>query len=254
MRASVLAAQLGFVLAVIAFWELGARGGLLSPDVLPAFSDVMVTLVEFLRSETFQNNAWDTLVRIAVAFVLGAPPAIALGFYIGEKVHFGKVLEPLIHFSIAIPQSIFLPLFIFAFGIGFAEKVIFGITHIVFVLALNTIAAVRSVPRSYVTAARSFGATPAQIYWKIFIPAMLPLVITGLRMAMIFNIIGILLAEMYASQTGMGMLIFHWGESHDVKKLMAAIVLVSLVTIAINEAMRIWEYRSGRWLRRAGRS
>ena len=71
--------------------------------------------------------------------------------------------------------------------------------------------------------------------------------ITGLRFGMIFNIIGILLAEMYASQNGLGMLLSQWGESYDVNRLMAATIFISVVTILINEAMRLWEARVGRW-------
>ena len=64
---------------------------------------------------------------------------------------------------------------------------------------------------------------------------------------MIFDIIGILLAEMYASRTGLGVLLLRWGESYAVNKLMAATVLISAATILINELMRIWEARIGRW-------
>ena len=86
-----------------------------------------------------------------------------------------------------------------------------------------------------------------RIYRSIFLPAMAPQVVTGLRLGVIFAIIGILLAEMYASRTGLGVLLLRWGESYDVNKLMAATVLISAATILINEIMLIWEGRVGRW-------
>jgi ABC-type nitrate/sulfonate/bicarbonate transport system permease component len=64
---------------------------------------------------------------------------------------------------------------------------------------------------------------------------------------MIFNIIGILLAEMYASQSGLGVLLLRWGESYDINELTAATIFISALTIFINEAMRLWEARVGRW-------
>ena len=76
---------------------------------------------------------------------------------------------------------------------------------------------------------------------------MAPHVMTGLRFGMIFNIIGILLAEMYASRSGLGMLLLRWSESYEVNQLMAATIFISVVTILINEAMRLWEARVGRW-------
>ena len=70
---------------------------------------------------------------------------------------------------------------------------------------------------------------------------------TGLRLGLVFDIIGVLLAEMYGSRNGVGVLIFKWGEAHQTKELMAGILLVSIVIITLNEMMRIWENRLNRW-------
>ena len=149
--------------------------------------------------------------EVAVAFLVAAPLAVSTGFLLGERVHLAEAFNPVVHFILAVPQSIFLPVFILAFGIGFLEKVLFGVTHAYFVILINSFAAVRSVPRPLIAAARVFGATHAQIYTRIYLPAMLPLILTGLRLGMIFCIIGVLLAEMYASRRGIGRLIFGWG-------------------------------------------
>jgi NitT/TauT family transport system permease protein len=165
----------------------------------------------------------------------------------GENISIGRSLSPIFNVVLAVPQSIFLPVFVLVFGLGFTEKLIFGITHVVFVVAVNAMAAVREVPHGQVVLARSFGASKFRIYRSIYLPAMAPQVVTGLRLGVIFAIIGILLAEMYASRTGLGVLLLRWGESYDVNKLMAATVLISAATILINEIMRIWESRIGRW-------
>ena len=78
---------------------------------------------------------------------------------LGERLHLAEAFNPVVHFILAVPQSIFLPVFILAFGIGFLEKVLFGITHAYFVIVVNSFAAVRSVPRPLIAAARVFGAT-----------------------------------------------------------------------------------------------
>ncbi len=158
-----------------------------------------------------------------------------------------RSVNPLFNLFMSLPQSIFCPSYIFVLGIGFAEKVVYGITHIIFVVTVTAIAAVSQVPRSYVVAARSFGWSDWQIYLRVYLPAMAPVIVTGLRIGLVFNIIGVLLAEMYASRTGLGVLIFRWGEAYDTKRAMAVILLVSCVTILINEAMLFWEARVGRW-------
>ncbi len=247
MRRSAFAAQFVFLCVFVGAWELVARLGWTDKDVLPAFSLVAAELAKLVQDADFMNQLGITAVRVAIAFMIGAPAAISLGFLLGEKLHLGRVLNPVIHFVLAVPQSVFLPIFIQAFGIGFLQKIVFGVTHVFFVVVVNTVAAVQAVPKPLVLAARSFGATPTQIYWKIYLPAMLPLVVTGLRLGMVFNIIGVLLAEMYGSRQGVGLRIFEWGESLQVAKMMAAVVIVSVGTILVNELMRLWEARVGRW-------
>ena len=247
MRRKALAYQLLFFVAFLSAWEAVARLGWTDESLLPALSDVVVVLWGLLGVPEFLDHAWMSTVRIVAAFIICAPVSVAFGFLLGEKLHFGEILNPVIHFVLAVPQSVFLPIFILLFGIGFVEKLVFGITHIFFVVVVSTVAAVRAVSRSHVTAARSFGAGSVDIYRKVYLPAMLPLVVTGLRLGMIFNIIGILLAEMYAARHGLGLLLFQWGEAYEVRELMAGIVIISLGTIAINELMRLWEARVGRW-------
>jgi len=247
MRRQALIGQFLFLVGFLALWEAASRTQLVDPADLPPFSVVIAELWRLMGEQRFLDNAWVTLVRVTVAFAIGAPLAVTVGFVLGEKLHMGEIFNPVVHFLLGVPQSIFLPVFILIFGIEFMQKVVFGITHIFFVVVVNTVAAVHAVPKSHVLAARSFGATPTQIYLRVFLPSMLPLVVTGLRLGMIFNILGVLLAEMYASRSGLGLLLFTWGENYNVPPLMAAIVLISVATIAVNELMRVWESRVGRW-------
>jgi NitT/TauT family transport system permease protein len=90
-----------------------------------------------------------------------------------------------------------------------------------------------------------------RIYRSIYLPAMAPHVVTGLRFGLIFDIIGILLAEMYAAESGLGLQLSRWGDSMNVGKLMAATILISVATVAVNEGMRLWESRVSRWQRSA---
>jgi ABC-type nitrate/sulfonate/bicarbonate transport system permease component len=247
MRSLVLLAQAGFIALLLLAWQLGATAGAFDPSILPPPSDVLVALAALTQSPAFLADALDTIVRVLAAFAIGAPIALATGFVMAENVRVGKSFAPVFNLVLAVPQSIFLPIFVLLFGLGFTEKLMFGITHVFFVVAVNAMAAVREVPHGQVVAARSFGAGPLRIYRSIYLPAMAPQVMTGLRLGMIFNIIGILLAEMYASKTGLGVLLLRWGESYAVDKLMAATVLISVATIVINETMRLWEARVGRW-------
>jgi NitT/TauT family transport system permease protein len=247
LKVRVIVTQIAVLLAMLALWESAVAAKWIAPDILPPPSAVVVTLGGLLRSMDFLAHAADTLARVLAAFAIGAPLALMVGFVMGENIRIGKSLSSVFNLVLAVPQSIFLPIFALVFGLGFTEKLMFGITHVFFVVAVTTMAAVRQVPHAQVVAARSFGAGRLRIYRSIYLPAMAPHVITGLRFGMIFNIIGILLAEMYASRSGLGMLLLQWSESYEVNQLMAATIFISVVTILINEAMRLWEVRVGRW-------
>jgi len=246
-----LAGYLAFAAVLLGGWELAARLAVVDADLLPPPSEVAAILWRFLHDPRFVADLGLTAGEVAVAFLIAAPLAISTGFLLGERLHLAETFNPVVHFILAVPQSIFLPVFILAFGIGFVEKVLFGVTHAFFVILVNSFAAVRSIPRPLVAAARVFGATRAQIYTRIYLPAMLPLILTGLRLGMILCITGVLLAEMYASRRGIGRLIFTWGEGYQVPELIAGILLVAVLTIAVNETMRLAELRAGRFQARA---
>ena len=89
--------------------------------------------------------------------------------------------------------------------------------------------------------AHAYGATRRQIYVQIYLPAMEPLILEGLRTGLIYTITGVLIAEMYGSPRGLGRLIFAWGESSRMPELMAAVTLVVVLTIAANECLRAVE-------------
>ncbi|HEY7246183.1 MAG TPA: ABC transporter permease [Xanthobacteraceae bacterium] len=247
---AALSGYLIFAALLFGGWEVVARLALVDPDLLPPCSQVFALLWQFMHDARFAADVGVTATEVGVAFLIAAPLAVSSGFLLGERRFLAEAFNPVVHFILAVPQSIFLPVFILAFGIGFLEKVLFGITHAYFVILVNSFAAVRSIPHPLVAAARVFGATPAQIYTRIYIPAMLPLVLTGLRIGMVLCIVGVLLAEMYASRSGIGRRIFGWGESAQIPELLAGILLVSILTIAVNETMRLAELRVGRFYRR----
>lgn len=230
-------------LAIAAVWETASRMGWVAPRLLPPFSEVMGVLWGLLQDARFLDDVAITLGEIAVAFAIAGPLGLAVGFWLGENPAIYKVASPALNLLLSIPKSIFLPIFIFAFGIGFAQKVIFAVTLAFFIVLLSGIAAARSVPEGLVTAARSLGANRRQIYLEIYLPAMEPLILEGLRMGLIFTITGVLVAEMYGSPRGIGRVIFAWGESYRMAELLAAVILVVAFTVLCNEVLRWVEDR-----------
>ena len=175
------------------------------------------------------------------------PVGALIGFAIAENRYFAEVVKPLLFFAFSIPKSIFLPMFILVFGVGFAQKVGFGFFSTIFIVILSTTTAVESVKPENLLVARSYGATPAQTIWRVYVPSMLPVLLEALRISMIFNLTGVMLAEMYASRDGIGHLIANWGENFQMRQLMAGVLMVAAIAITFNEIVRWVETRCSHW-------
>src|ERR1700738_3316049 len=145
MRAALLGYVI-FAVIILGGWELIARLDLVDPDLLPPFSQVCAILWQFMHDPRFTADLGVTAGEVGVAFLIAAPLAVSSGFLLGERLLLAQTFNPVVHFILAVPQSIFLPVFILAFGIGFLGKVLFGITHAYFVILVNSFAAVRSIP------------------------------------------------------------------------------------------------------------
>lgn len=237
MFLKVTAIRLGVLIFVIGIWHGASAMHWIDPRLLPPPATVFVTLLDLLGDRNFLGHAWATFTRVILVFVIGVPLAILTGFVIAERASLRESLAPLVYFLMGVPKSIFLPVFILLFGVSTLQKVVFGVVYLFFMLVAVTIGSVRSISSDLLLAARSFGASRPVIYRTIYLRAMLPTLVNGMRLALIFGTMGVLAAEMFASRTGLGQLIMVWGEQYRSARVMAAVLLISAVTIALNEAI-----------------
>lgn len=240
-------ARAAVVVAVFLLWETLSRTGLVNPRLLPSASDSLAMLGELLQRASVRNDLIVTASEVVTAFILAVPLGALIGFLIAENRYFADVAKPLLFFAFSIPKSIFLPMFILVFGVGFAEKVGYGFFSTIFIVIMSTTAAVESVKVEHLTVARSYGATTAQTAFRVYLPSMLPVLLEALRISMIFNLTGVMLAEMYASRNGIGHQIATWGENFQMKQLLAGVVMISVIAIAFNELIRWIETRCSHW-------
>ena len=241
------AARIAIVAALFAIWELLSRTGAIDHRLLPSASETFVTLGELLQRAAIRSDLALTASEVLTAFVLAVPAGALFGWLIAENRTFAEVAKPLLFFAFSIPKSIFLPMFILVFGVGFAQKVGFGFFSTIFIVIMSTATAVESVKLEHLTVARSYGATPAQTAWRVYLPSMLPVLLEALRIAMIFNLTGVILAEMYASRNGIGHQIATWGENFQMRQLLAGVLMVAAIAMTFNELVRWVEIRCSHW-------
>ena len=246
-RWTIAFGRIAIVVALLALWEALSRLGIVNPRLLPSASDTLGALADLLQRGSVRSDLAVTATEVLAAFALAVPAGGLIGFLIAENRYFAEVAKPLLFFAFSIPKSIFLPMFILVFGVGFSQKVGFGFFSTIFIVIMSTTTAVESVKLEYLTVARSYGATRAQTAWRVYLPSMLPVLLEALRISMIFNLTGVILAEMYASRDGIGHQIATWGENFQMKQLLAGVVMIAVIAMAFNELVRWVETRCSHW-------
>jgi NitT/TauT family transport system permease protein len=232
-RVQIIFTRLALLVLVLGAWELLPRLGVVNALLLPPLSHVLAVAV--------------TALEVIVAFVIAVPLGAAAGIVIAESEYLSEIFKPILFYVFSIPKSIFLPMFILVFGIGFQQKVAYAAFTTGFVVLMSATAAVESVRPDHILVARSYGATQTQILWRVYVPSMLPFLLETLRISMIFNFTGVMIAEMYASRTGIGHLIANWGENFQMPQLFAGVIVLSAVAILFNEGVRALEARCSTW-------
>jgi NitT/TauT family transport system permease protein len=246
-RLQIIFVRLILLALVLGAWEVLPRSGVINPLLLPPFSDVLVMLGNLIARPDVQEAVAITAAEVIVAFVIAVPLGAAAGIVIAENDYLGQVFKPMLFYVFSIPKSIFLPMFILVFGIGFEQKVAYAAFTTAFVVLMSATAAVESVRPDHIMVARSYGATQTQILLRVYVPSMLPILLETLRISMIFNFTGVMIAEMYASRTGIGHLISNWGENFQMPQLFAGVIVLATVAILFNEAVRALEERCSTW-------
>jgi len=239
-------ARLGVIVLMLVVWEVGVRlfG---DPLFMAPPSQVVVALAAFVGNDPVLAALGTTLRELVLAFLLAIAVGLPLGLVIGLQRFARGSFYPIVLLLYAIPQATVLPLVILIFGIGPASKIAFGFTHAVFPILVTVVAGVQGVRPALLTCARSMGASRAQVIWNIVIPHMIPSLFTGLRLAMTSDLIGVLLAELYVSQAGVGHYTRLFTESFEPQKLFALVACLAAIAIVLNEGCRRAERRMSRW-------
>jgi ABC-type nitrate/sulfonate/bicarbonate transport system permease component len=245
LTSRVRALQLLTVLLTGAAWETAARRGWVDPLFVPTPSAVAGALLR-IAGPALAALA-DTLGKTALAYVLSVSLGVAAGLAVGSVRLLRDVLSPYVIALYGIPKILVLPWIVLLLGYGTSPAVLYGAIHGLFPIMVLVMGAVRDVDRTLVTVARSFGATPLQIYWKVLLPTIVPSVLAGMRLGIVFCLLGVLVVEMFAGVRGMGHVLGSFANGFQAPELFAATALVSAASIAIVLALDSLNERLARW-------
>jgi NitT/TauT family transport system permease protein len=146
-----------------------------------------------------------------------------------------------------IPKILVLPWIVLLLGFGAVPAVVYGAIHAFFPILVLVMGGVRDVDRHLLMVARAFGARPGQLYLKVILPAVVPAVLAGMRLGVVFSLLGVLIVEMFAGLRGMGAIMGSLANGFQAPELFAATGLVSAASILLVLALDALNERLARW-------
>ena len=227
----IRALQLASIVAIVAAWEAVARLEWVDSAFVPAPSAVVRALGAI--GDRALGGLGDTLVKTAIAYAIAVVLGVTLGVTIGSVRLLRDVLNPFVIAAYGIPKILILPWIILLTGFGTTPAILYGTLHATFPIMLMVIGGVRDVDRTLITVARAYGASTWQLYWKVVLPAIVPSVLAGMRLGIVFCLLGVLVVEMFAGVRGMGYVMGSLANGFKAPELFAATALVSAASIVI---------------------
>jgi NitT/TauT family transport system permease protein len=244
-RSRIVTLQLASVLVLLGVWEAVARAGWVDPLFVPAPSAVAAAFPHMGRGALF--GLGDTLAKTAVAYALSVVLGVAGGLALGSARILREVLNPFVVALYGMPKILVLPWIVLLLGFGTTPAVLYGAIHGFFPILVLVAGAVRDVDRTLVSVARAFGASHWQLYAKVVLPAIVPTVLAGMRLGIVFCLLGVLIVEMFAGIRGMGHVLNSLANGFQAPELFAATALVSAASIAIVLGLDALNERLSHW-------
>ena len=250
-RSRAFRLKLVAVVGFLALWSAVSGAVILLKLFTPIFFPGPWVVAGAVVTLAIKGQLWGhiaaTLERVALGFSTGALLAIGLGLPCGYFRALRNIVEPVVELLRPIPPLAMLPLFIVWVGIGEGSKVGFITYATFFPMFLTTVHAVSHMDPLLVRAAQSLGARPAQLFFRVILPAALPEMLTGIRLGIALSFFVIVISEFIGAEQGLGFLINDGRSFFLVPQMLGAAVLLGLFGYAGNALVRLAERRLLRW-------
>ncbi|MFC0283561.1 ABC transporter permease [Camelimonas abortus] len=233
--------------AFFAIWQALTSLGVIDGFMLPSPFAVASALVEMAVDGSLWTHLSASLVRVFIGFFLACAAGIALGLVCGWWRAVSDYVRPVVEALRPIPPLAWIPITILWFGLGDSASYFLVFLGAVFPAFVATYTAVRGLDRNQMNAALCLGATPRMLFFDVIIPASLPIVLPGLRIALGVGWMCVVTAELIAAQTGLGYLIQQSRMLFQINNVVAGMVTIGLVGFLMSAALERLERRVNAW-------
>ncbi len=237
-----------FLIVFFGAWEWTARQGLLDRALFGQPSQIAHYLWQgfFVDGKLWLELAY-TVGGTLASFALGAVLAVMLGLAFTQWPAMERALEPYLGVINAMPRFALVPLFLLWFGLGIGSKIAMGTSLSFFIVLANTVAGIRGVPQDFLTLSRSLGATPRQLFFKVTLPSAVPVIFSGLRLGLIFSMLGVVGAEIMAAEHGLGQTLAYLQSNFNMDGVMALLFVLAGLGMVVTKGMARLEAWLLRW-------
>lgn len=232
---------------LLALWEIAPRRGLVDTFFLPPASEVFLAMVNLVRTGELFLHASRSMGRSGIGCLLAIGLAIPVGILVAWFPRFEEVVDPICQILRNTSVLAMLPIFILVLGLGEASKIAIVFWGSVWPTLLNTINGVKCVDPLLVKAAGSMNVSGFTLLRKVILPAVLPSILTGVRLSAGVAIVILVAAEMVGAQSGLGFLVFYSEQKYEIANMYAGIVAISLLGVAVNHGLVRCEAHFTRW-------
>jgi NitT/TauT family transport system permease protein len=215
-------------------WEYACRAYKISELIIPAPSQILIALIEGLRSGQLVDGLLTTMQEVVLGFALAAIMAFVIGTLISQIRLLELVIYPYIVAIQTLPKVAVAPLILIWVGLGIEGKVLIAATVAFFPMLVNTIVGLRSAPQNEIDLLRSLSASRWKIFRYVQLPEALPFIFAGLNIGLVLSVLGAIVGEFVGAKAGLGYLILQMNFSMDVSGIFAALLLLGLMGVALD--------------------
>lgn len=235
------------IVALLALWEAAPRLGLVDSTFLPPFSEVLAAWWQLLLDGQLASNTEASLIRSLAGFGLAVGIGVPLGLLIGWYRPVADLLGPLLEVFRNTAALALLPVFVLLLGIGETSKISIVFYACAWPILLNTISAVRTVDPTLLRLAKSMDLPAHRLFQKVILPASVPTIFTGIRLAGAVSMLVLVAAEMVGAKAGLGYLINSSQSNFAIPEMYAGIVSISVIGVLFNQLLVGLERRFTGW-------
>jgi NitT/TauT family transport system permease protein len=246
-RLALAAGQIIVGVLLVLMWYAIERLGWISKFYISTPVDVWHALTSMIRSGLLQRNLYATLKETAEGFGIGAGAGILAGLGLAMSPLAERLLEPYINALNSLPRIALAPLFVVFFGIGGESKVAVAVSLVFFVLLINTRAGFKGADRDLLLLAHAYDGTRLQLFQKILLPVAVPSIFAGLRLGLIYALLGVVTGEIIAAKLGLGQLIMLYSGSFNMASVYAVLLVLAVLAVVLSSLMTAVERRLLRW-------